>query len=75
MLNETEEIQGVETRVSEERETRDGELAEVSRNFLAICEQTNSVFYFGEDIDIFEDGEVVSHEGSWRAGENGSELA
>jgi hypothetical protein len=72
VLNETEEIQGVETRVSEERETRDGELAEVSRNFLAICEQTNSVFYFGEDIDIFEGGEVVSHEGSWRAGENGS---
>lgn len=72
VLNETEEIQGVETRVSEERETLDGELAEVSRNFLAICEQTNSVFYFGEDIDVFEGGEVVSHEGSWRAGENGS---
>jgi hypothetical protein len=69
VLNETEVVQGVETRVFEERETADGELAEVSRNFFAICQQTNSVFYFGEDVDIYEGGEIVSHEGAWRAGE------
>ena len=60
------------TRVVEEREWADGELVEVSNNFFAICRKTNSVFYFGEDVDIYEDGEIVSHEGAWRAGVNGA---
>ena len=72
VLDETEVVQGVETRVFEERETADGELVEVSRNFFAICEQTNSVFYFGEDVDIYENGTIVSHEGAWRAGQEGA---
>lgn len=72
VLDETKEVDGVLTRVVEERESADGELVEVSRNYFAICEQTNSVFYFGEDVDDYEDGEVVSHEGEWLAGENGA---
>jgi hypothetical protein len=60
----------VRARVIEERELVDGELAEVSRNFFARCRETNDVFYFGEDVDIYEDGEIVSHEGAWRAGED-----
>lgn len=62
----------VRTRVVEERESVDGELAEISRNFFALCKETNSVFYFGEEVDIFEDGEIVGHEGVWRAGEDGA---
>lgn len=73
VLNETEMVDGVLTRVVEEVETKDGELAEISRNFFAICSETNSVFYFGEDVDIYEDGVIVSHDGAWRAGENGAE--
>ena len=65
-------IGDVTTRVVEEREFADGDLAEVSRNFFAICEQTNDVFYFGEDVDIYENGQVVSHGGAWRAGVNGA---
>ncbi|NWF77883.1 MAG: hypothetical protein HXY36_04760 [Chloroflexi bacterium] len=68
VLNETVKIGNVETRVVEERETKNGELVEVSRNFFAICTQTNSVFYLGEDVDIYEGGEIVSHEGAWQAG-------
>lgn len=60
------------TRIVEEREWIDGELVEVSRNFFAICKKTNSVFYFGEDVDIYEDGEIIAHTGAWRAGENGA---
>jgi hypothetical protein len=60
------------TRIVEEREWVDGELVEVSRNFFAICKKTSSVFYFGEDVDIYEDGEIVAHTGAWRAGENGA---
>jgi len=63
---------GVEARIVVERETHDGELDEVSRNYFAICKQTNSVFYFGEDVDNYEDGVIVNHNGSWRAGVNGA---
>jgi hypothetical protein len=71
VLDETEVVADVETRVVEERETRDGELVEVSRNFFAISRRTNSVFYFGEEVDVYDEGAVV-HEGAWRAGEDGA---
>ena len=70
VLDETKEVNGTETRIVEERESVDGELVEVSRNFFAICEETNSVFYFGEEVDDYEDGEIVGHEGAWLAGED-----
>jgi len=72
VLNETRTIAGVKTRVVEEVEYHDSQLAEISRNYFAICDPTNSVFYFGEDVDNYEDGEIVSHDGSWRAGEDGA---
>ena len=58
----------VSTRVIEERETADGELAEVSRNFFATCLPAGDVYYFGEDVEDYEDGEVVGSEGAWLAG-------
>jgi hypothetical protein len=70
VLDETEMVDGVLTRVVEERESEDGELVEVSRNFWALCTETNNIFYFGEDVDDYEDGEIVGHEGAWRAGED-----
>lgn len=71
VFDETEEIAGVTTRVVEEREWEDDELIEVSRNFFAQTEE-GTVCYFGEAVDIYEEGEVVSHEGSWRADESGN---
>jgi hypothetical protein len=47
-------------------------LLEVSRNFFAICCRANAVYYFGEEVDIYEDGEIVSHDGAWRAGRDGA---
>jgi hypothetical protein len=73
VLAETEVVDGVTTRVFEERESEDGELVEISRNFMAYCRETGDVWYFGEDVDIYEDGEVVSHDGAWRAGIDGAE--
>jgi uncharacterized membrane protein YkoI len=72
VLKETRRVGDVETRVVEERETADGQLVEVSRNFFAISKRTNDVYYFGEDVDIYEDGKVKSHEGAWLSGENGA---
>ncbi|MFA6956116.1 MAG: hypothetical protein WC538_09615 [Thermoanaerobaculia bacterium] len=57
------------TRVVEERETLNGQIVEISRNFFATCEQTNDVFYFGEEVDIYNDDGSVTHEGAWRAGQ------
>ena len=72
VLHETIFIDGVLTRVVEEREWEDGELVEVSRNFFAECRETGDVWYFGEDVDDYEDGEIVGHGGQWRAGLDGA---
>lgn len=72
VLGDTKRIGGVETRVVEERETHDGKLVEVSRNYFAVCGPVNDIFYFGEDTDIYQDGKVVDHEGSWQADKSGA---
>ena len=72
VTNETKEIAGIETRVVEEREEENGTLKEVSRNFFAICREHGDVFYFGEEVDDYEDGKVVGHSGAWRADEKDS---
>jgi hypothetical protein len=72
VLDETKKVDGVETRVVEERESENGQLVEVSRNYFAISKKTGSVFYFGEDVDMYKDGKVHSHEGAWQAGEKGA---
>jgi hypothetical protein len=72
VLDETVRVDNVETRVVEERETAKGDLVEISRNFFAISTRTNAVFYFGEDVDMYKGGKVVSHEGAWRSGVNGA---
>lgn len=71
VLDETVTVDGVETRVVEERETKNGQLVEVSRNFFAISSR-NDVYYFGEDVDVYKNGKIVNHEGAWRAGVNGA---
>lgn len=68
VLDQTKTVDGVVTRVVEEKEWKDGKLYEISMNYFAICEQTKDVFYFGEDVDFYENGKVVKHDGSWLAG-------
>ena len=68
VLNDTMDIAGVTTRVVEEREWKHGKLIEVSRNFLAMCKDTKDVFYFGEDVDMYDGQKITSHDGAWRAG-------
>ena len=72
VLGETKRVDGVETRVVEENETVDGQVAEVSRNYFAISRKTGDVFYFGEDVDDYEGGKVVAHGGAWLSGVNGA---
>jgi hypothetical protein len=65
-------LRTIRAAVVEERELEDGEIQEISRNFFALCEKTNDVYYFGEEVDIYEDGEIVSHDGAWLAGRDGA---
>ena len=73
VLDETRSIDGITARVVEEREWKNDALIEVSRNFFAICEETNDAFYFGEEVDDYRGGEIVGHGGAWLAGSDGAE--
>ena len=75
VLNETKVVDGVKTRVVEEYETKDGELIEISRNYYAIDKVKGDVYYFGEDVDIYENGKVVSNSGAWLSGVKGAKFA
>ena len=72
VLNETKRVDGVETRVIEEKETENGQITEISRNYFAISQRTGDVYYFGEDVDIYKDGKITSHEGAWLSGVAGA---
>lgn len=72
VLDETKVVDGVNTRVVEEKETKNGQLAEISRNFFAIDKVSQNVFYFGRDVDIYKNGRVIGHAGTWRAGVKGA---
>ena len=72
VLPDTQEVDGVTTGILEERETRNGTLVEVSRNFFATDRKTGDVYYFGEDVDNYKNGKIVGHDSAWRAGVGGA---
>jgi hypothetical protein len=67
VLNETKKIGNKETRVVEENESVNGRTVEISRNFFAYCRESGSIYYFGEEVDIYKNNKIVSHEGAWIA--------
>ena len=71
VLDQTELVDGVTTRVVEERESRGDALVELSRNFYAIDPASQDVYYFGEDVDEYSNG-AVEHPGTWRSGQGGA---
>lgn len=70
VLDNTIEIGDITAAVVEEQESENGRLVEISKNYYAICRSTGSIYYFGEDVDIYKNGKITSHDGSWRAFEN-----
>jgi hypothetical protein len=68
---DTKTVLGVATTVVREREWVDGELVEDTFNWYA-QDRDGNVWYFGEDSREFEEGQVVSTDGSWEAGVNGA---
>ncbi len=43
----------------------------MSRNFF-VQTGDGTVCYYGEDVDIYANGAIVSHDGAWRAGVSGA---
>src|SRR5258706_1981488 len=72
VLPETKTVDAVETAVVEERESEGGKLKEVSRNFFAINKKTGDLYYFGEEVDEYKDGQIAGHEGAWMSGQDGA---
>ena len=71
VTHETKEILGVTCIVVRDRVWVDGELAEDTLDWFA-QDKDGNVWYFGEDSKEYEDGKVVSTEGSWEAGVDGA---
>lgn len=64
-------VMGVETTVVRDSVYVDGELIEDTLDWFAQDLQGN-VWYFGEDVKDYENGQVVSTAGSWEAGVDGA---
>lgn len=69
---ERDTIAGFEVTVVKVREYEDGELVEETLDYYA-QHTDGTVYYFGEDVDDYENGELVGHHGAWTHGENGAE--
>lgn len=61
--------QTVEAAVFEDRAFENGELAEVATDYFA-QDDFGNVYYLGEDVDEYENGKVVSHDGAWLLGKD-----
>jgi hypothetical protein len=61
-------VAGVQVLVVQDQAFEDGELVESTLDYFA-QHTDGSVYYFGEDVNNYEDGELKDHDGSWLAGE------
>ncbi len=50
-----------------------GQLIEVAHDYFAQSDN-GDVYYFGEDVDLYTNGQITSHEGAWRFGVNTNTL-
>lgn len=62
------EVAGVPVTEMAVREYDGGQLVETTRDYHAQGPD-GTVYYLGEDVNMYENGQLVSHEGAWIAGE------
>ncbi len=72
VTSETRLVMGVNTTIVRDRVWEDDELVEETFDWYAQDKDRN-VWYFGEESKDFEDGRLVSTQGSWEAGVNGAQ--
>lgn len=68
----TREVMGVETLVFWDRVWLDDVLIEDTRDYLAQHTTTGDLWYFGEHVDNYENGQLKDHGGAWLAGVDGA---
>ena len=71
VTHRTKRVMGVECVVVDDRGYEAGKLIEKTYDWFA-QDNKGDVWYFGEDTREYEDGKVVSTEGSWEAGVGGA---
>ncbi|MEO5884654.1 MAG: hypothetical protein ABIQ58_03965 [Candidatus Limnocylindrales bacterium] len=62
--------QWIQTRVTHFVAYTNGRLVEVALDFYAQADD-GAVWYFGEEVDNYEDGVLANHDGTWLAGRDG----
>ncbi len=71
VLPETRDVMGVTTTVIRDTVYLDGALIEDTLDWYA-QDKAGNVWYFGEQVDNYENGQVKDHAGSWEAGVDGA---
>ncbi|TNB74261.1 hypothetical protein FHJ30_06115 [Arthrobacter sp. BB-1] len=71
ILQETKMVEGVETVIYLDKEYKNGQLVEETRDYLA-QHKNGDVWYFGEDVNNFWNGILVNHAGSFLHGKDGA---
>jgi hypothetical protein len=71
VTHDTKVILGVPCVVVADSVWLEGELIEATFDWYT-QHQDGAVWYFGEDVDNFENGALVDHEGTWEAGVDGA---
>lgn len=72
VLDRTRQIEGIDATVVRDTVTVNGEVTEDTFDWYA-QDRRGRVWYLGEDTKEYENGQVVSTEGSWQAGVDGAQ--
>jgi hypothetical protein len=59
--------QVVQAIIVEDDNYEDGQLIEIAKDYF-VASDDGTVYYMGEDVDLYKNGQVVSHAGAWHYG-------
>lgn len=71
VLPETRQVMGITATVVQDTVYVEGELVEQTFDWFA-QDKAGNVWYLGEAVDNYEEGQLLDHAGSWEAGVNGA---
>lgn len=72
ILDETKVVMGVTVTIVRDTVTIDGQLIEDTHDWFA-QDKAGNVWYFGEEVDNYENGVLTDHAGAWEAGVDGAQ--
>jgi hypothetical protein len=72
VLSETRVVMGITCVIVRDRAFLENELIEDTQDWFA-QDKDGNVWYFGEDVDNYENGVIANHYGSWEAGVDGAQ--